>query len=126
MAVLNEGRGGSWLGTAYNGSARGKVEPLGDRVHLSMERASLTEGAMRRVLPAEFELGHELAFVFHDLLVRHIVEGENAGLLFFEVPLKYPEDAEAMKGLKGEEFWTWCEANGYRHVLDRHSYGNLI
>jgi hypothetical protein len=31
-----------------------------------------------------------------------------------------------MEGIDGEEFWHWCEANGYRHILDQHSYRNLI
>lgn len=30
------------------------------------------------------------------------------------------------QGLLGEAFWHWCEANGYRHVPDQHSYRNLI
>ena len=81
---------------------------------------------MPMFLPPAFKLGHDLAFVLHDLLTEHIVEGERAGLLWFEVPLNRPEDAKAMEGLEGEEFWYWCEANGYRHVLDQHSYRNLI
>jgi hypothetical protein len=70
--------------------------------------------------------GHDLAFVLHDLFTEHIVEGEQAGLLWFEVPLNRPEDVKAMEGLEGEDFWQWCEANGYRHILDQHSYRNLI
>ena len=31
-----------------------------------------------------------------------------------------------MDGKEGEEFWRWCEANGYRHVLDQHSYRSLV
>jgi hypothetical protein len=81
---------------------------------------------MPRALPQEFGFGHDLCFVLHDLLVEHVVEGERAGLLRFEVSLKNPEDARAMEGLEGEEFWRWCEANGYRHILDQHSYRNLI
>jgi hypothetical protein len=81
---------------------------------------------MAVVLPEAFKFGHNLAFVLHDLLADYIVRGEQAGLLFFEVPLKRPEDAEAMEGLEGVEFWEWCEANGYRHILDEHSYRNLV
>jgi hypothetical protein len=84
------------------------------------------ESAMPKFLPPEFKLGHDLAFVLHDLLAEHIVEGERAGLLWFEVPLNRPEDAKTMEGLQGEDFWHWCEANGYRHILDQYSYRNLI
>jgi hypothetical protein len=81
---------------------------------------------MAVVLPEEYRFGHNLAFVLHDLLADHIVLGEHAGLLFFEVPLKRPEDAKAMEGLEGVAFWEWCEQNGYRHILDEYSYRNLI
>src|SRR5262245_18257238 len=81
---------------------------------------------MPRMLPKEFELGHDLCFVLHDFLAEHVVEGERAGILSFSVPLTRPEDANAMEGLGGEAFWLWCEANGYRHILDQYSYRNLI
>jgi hypothetical protein len=81
---------------------------------------------MPRVLPREFELAHDLCFSLHDLLTEHVIEGERAGLQFFEVRLNKPEDAQAMEGLRGEAFWDWCEANGYRHILDQYSYRQLI
>src|SRR5947209_5791930 len=81
-----------------------------------LSRLMSGDSAMSEFLPAEFKLGHDLAFVLHDLLTEHIVEGERAGLLWFEVRLSRPEDGKAMKNLEGEEFWHWCEANGYRHV----------
>ena len=81
---------------------------------------------MAIVLPDVFWFGHNLAFVLHDLLVDYIVQGEQADLLCFEVPLKSPEDVTAMEGLEGVEFWEWCEANGYRRILNTHSYRNLI
>lgn len=81
---------------------------------------------MAFVLPEEFQFGHHLAFVLVDMLTDHIVHGEKARLLFFEMKLNKPEDLRAMEGLAGEDFWRWCEANGYRHVLDEHSHRNLI
>ena len=81
---------------------------------------------MAIVLPDEFRLGHDLAFILHDLLTDYVVQGERARLLFFEVLLKNAEDARAMEARQGVELWEWCEANGYRHVLDEHTYRNLI
>lgn len=81
---------------------------------------------MAKVLPRKFALGHDLCFVLHDLLAEHVVEGERAGLLVFDVSLNRPEDAKAMEGLEGEEFWHWCQENGYRHILDQYSFRNLV
>src|SRR5439155_11346788 len=81
---------------------------------------------MPAVLPEEFVLGHDLTFVLHDMLTEHVVEGERAGLLFFKMSLNDPAHANSIQGLSGEEFWNWCERNGYRHVLDEHAHRNLI
>lgn len=81
---------------------------------------------MARLLPEAFDFAHNLAFVMHDLMADHIVLGERERLLFFEVELHHAENATAMKGLEGEEFWHWCEQNGYRHVLDKYSHRQLI
>jgi hypothetical protein len=81
---------------------------------------------MPKFLPREFEIGHDLCFILHDRLAEHVVEGEHAGLLSFNMPLKSPEDVKAMEGLQGEAFWHWCEANGYRQILDQYTYRNLI
>lgn len=81
---------------------------------------------MTRLLPGEFHLGHDLAFCLHDLLARFVVEGEQAELHQVEFAFNRPEDMVSLQGLQGEGFWQWCEANGYRHVLEQVSYRNLI
>lgn len=79
------------------------------------------------LIPDEFKLSHDLAFCLHDLLTEHVVLGEQNKLQFFSMQLNRAEDAESLKGIQqGEEFWEWCEANGYRHVLDEHTYRSLI
>jgi hypothetical protein len=78
------------------------------------------------LIPDEFKLGHDLAFGLHDLLVEHVVLGEQSKLQFFSMQFKCPEDAQSLEGVQqGEDFWNWCEANGYRHVLDEHTYRSL-
>src|SRR2546423_1805599 len=84
------------------------------------------EKNMPKMLPKEFQSGHDLTFVLHDRITEHVVQGEQAGLLVFEMPLQRPGDAKAMERLQGEEFWHWCAANGYREVLDEYAYRNLI
>lgn len=81
---------------------------------------------MPKVLPTRFSLGHDLAFVLHDLLAEHVVEGERAGLQVFSVRLAKPEDGAVMEKLEGEALWEWCEAHGYRDILDEHSYRSLV
>jgi hypothetical protein len=91
-----------------------------------MKKSKRRDKAIQRMLPREFALGHDLAFVLHDLLAEYVVEGEKNQLQFFKVDLHRPEDAEVVNGLEGEALWEWCEANGYREVLDEHSYRSLI
>lgn len=80
---------------------------------------------MPRHLPREFEFSHDLSFVLHDMLSRHVVEGEKAGLRSFEVPLNQTCDHAALGRLDGEDAWRWLAENGYQHVLDDYTYREL-
>lgn len=52
---------------------------------------------MHNVLPEQFKVAHDLCFVLHDFLAEYILKGEEAGLLYFKVDLRRPEDAEAIQ-----------------------------
>lgn len=81
---------------------------------------------MTHALPTEFEFGHDLSFVLHDMLAEFVVEGERLDLGRFDVPLRCPEDARAMEAIEGEELWRWLQTNGYEHVCEEHSHRELI
>ena len=81
---------------------------------------------MAYVLPYEHQSANRLAFANYDLLQQHIVAGEKAGLLHFEVEVQSDDHATQMAGLEGEELWDWFRDNGYSDALAEHSYRNLV
>lgn len=69
----------------------------------------------RSLLPATYNLAHDLCFIVHDVLAQLLVSGEASGVFVASFPLSGPAEAEAMRA--HSDIFEWLDASG--RVKDR-------
>lgn len=79
-------------------------------------------------IPKPFRFAHNFAFYLHDVLVHHLVSGEQADI--FSVHIERPAitnlDIDTFSSLHGEELWQWLEDSDHGWVLDEMVYRQTL
>ena len=81
---------------------------------------------MPDILPDEFRFSHDLAFVLHDVLADHLVEGEKNHIFDYTTDIKCLSDVEELKDLPDDQLIDWLAYHGYIDELKELTYRQLI
>lgn len=81
---------------------------------------------MPRLLPAEFDDLHQLAFEWHDALAEYVAEAEAKHIHVVRGELRDPAHAEIIGQLSQSDAADWMDANGYGDLLDEYAYRHLV
>jgi len=73
---------------------------------------------LKDLLPERFEESHNFAIYLHDSLVQIVQTGEEKDIFNSEIIFNSKTEAKEMRGLSGEELWSWLDSRDEDLIKD--------